>query len=1397
VRLATLIHANRDGGKASLEFTEMSANVDDRAELPERIGQRYRVVRELGRGGMASVYEVLEEATGKRLAVKQLHAHRTAEDEHLVRLFELEFHTLTQLAHPRVVAVYDYQKHNDGASYSMELLDGGDLREHQPLAWKLVCALLCDVCSALSLLHSRRLLHRDVTPRNIRLTRDGKAKLIDFGAMVPFGTHKHPVGTPAFTAPEAVYGQPLDGRADLFSIGATAYFALTGHHAYPSRSFAGIRNAWRTQPALPSSYVKDIPPALDQLVMSLLSLPVTRRPASAAAVIERLTAIADLRVEEQLLVQRSFLSTPMLVGRDAAMQQIRRQMIQASRGRGSALFLTGPHGVGRSRMVDACALEAKLASATLLRADANDASDGEWGGVRSLLDQLLIEQPAKAAELITPHARQLAQVWPRALELCGLAAEPAAETQVVRAAVHGALLKLMEAISHQGLLVLTADDLDRVDEPTRAFIALLVQRVSGRRVLVVTAAASEDVAAGFRGLGLMRHEGSTLVLQPLSLAESERLVISIFGEVPNVRLLVNRLYDVSNGSPATTMQLCQYLLDRDIVRFRDGSWLLPNALDRAALPSSLTDALRARLALLDGPTRELGQAMALSVQPSLTLDECQQLMAEQDPAATLRALDALIATDVVRPLGVHYALSQPAWVSLLRSELDPTRERVLQARLAAMLLQGPDSAFRAAGHLLACGRELEAIELVLSRLAEATKKLDDDPASLPEHLRQLPANWPQTLDLTLQAAVRLNLPRRKRLTVQLLLLGRLATSTTPRFDIARDVVDQLYSDTGLRDYAELAAVPAPDRLGQAYARAQARYDATPEHDRGLPPSEAIPALVRLYVVVIAMVGAPAELAFLRSLPSLEPFFPLSPAISLVQCNVEATCHMFAGRIEQAHAGYLQLLEALNTSNGAGMVQANQRYVKLAVTYALAVLEIMGGRASAAERVSILEADPLFEVNASRLRTNWALRQGDTETADRHARKTELLKIRNAPTQFFEGSEAWYEAVVFAELGDVARMRWTLERLDRMGEKFPTWTAAPLFARAQIQLLRGEAAGAAETFEAALARCAAGGSVAWVSIARGLLEALAEAGRVDEARRRGAALLREAHAADLSVGVIQLHLALAKVELAGLDCTAALAQLQAVEEIRESWPIGDTFAGKCHELRARVAIAMGDAPGFDRAARSCMQDFSRGGNAIMIDRYQRLLQDAERAGLRATSGSLRVRNDVDDAALPTERERKSPLRIELASCEGFEARTAHVVSLVAEEASAHHVLLYLVRDKQPALVAATEHCPVSPRMAALVSEFLADELEQSRAPAIDPDDVVTTTVDNSAWTGPTGVQFVPALLSHRVGSQLALTGVLVFDIDGHTQPSDELLSGLSEALTATRDVEPLLVEAASA
>src|SRR5262245_42953446 len=304
---------------------------------PQLIGDRYEVERVLGRGGMSVVYAVRDRHTARRCALKQLAPRNESHRAQLAAQFQREYAILGQLSHPSIITVYDYGIAGNSAYYTMELLEGSDLNELAPLPVPRACKLLREVASALALLHSRRLLHRDATANNVRLDADGGAKLIDFGAMIHMGTPEHVIGTPPYLPPEALHGLPLDGRVDLFALGALAYFLLTKRHAYPATSVAELRELWQQRPPAPSELAPDIPKGLDDLVLALLDTDVGVRPSNAAEVIERLTAVAGLPSDQRLAVAQSYLTTPALVGRESHIARARQYLDHAAHGHGSAL----------------------------------------------------------------------------------------------------------------------------------------------------------------------------------------------------------------------------------------------------------------------------------------------------------------------------------------------------------------------------------------------------------------------------------------------------------------------------------------------------------------------------------------------------------------------------------------------------------------------------------------------------------------------------------------------------------------------------------------------------------------------------------------------------------------------------------------------------------------------------------------------------------------------------------------------------------------------------------------------------------------------------------------------------------------------------------------------------
>jgi serine/threonine protein kinase len=261
----------------------------------------YRLGRKLGGGGMGEVFLAEHRLLKRPCAVKLIRAEKAADDT-FVKRFGREIQAATRLGHPAAVQVYDYGQAPDGTCYYvMEYLPGLTLeqlvRRHGPFPPGRVIHVLRQVCGALSEAHAQGLVHRDVKPGNLMLCRLGgrsdTAKLLDFGLVVePGGTDTRitqteaPLGTPAYMSPEQARGAARVGPAsDLYSLGAVAYFLLTGRPPFSGPSALGLLHAHATVPVVPPSvHNPAIAADLDAVIVRLLAKAPGDRYGSAAEV---------------------------------------------------------------------------------------------------------------------------------------------------------------------------------------------------------------------------------------------------------------------------------------------------------------------------------------------------------------------------------------------------------------------------------------------------------------------------------------------------------------------------------------------------------------------------------------------------------------------------------------------------------------------------------------------------------------------------------------------------------------------------------------------------------------------------------------------------------------------------------------------------------------------------------------------------------------------------------------------------------------------------------------------------------------------------------------------------------------------------------------------------------
>jgi hypothetical protein len=1313
---------------------------------------RFEDRRLLGHGGMATVHEVYDAVRGEVLACKRLSQKGDPKQQRrTAQLFEREFLVLAKLEHPRIVRVHEYGIADTGPWFTMELLDGGDLQELAPLPWRRACSIARDVCSALSLLHSRSLIHRDVSPRNVRCTQDGLAKLIDFGALASMRPSKLVVGTPPCCAPEIVHMQTLDARTDLYALGATLYFSLVGHHAYPARTLAELHHCWREPIVPPSQLVADVPEALDALVIELLRLPPDARPASATEVIHRLCAIDGAAFDENLLVAHAYLSSPILVGRDKQLGQARHELKRMLRGRGGALLASGAPGAGKSMFLQACVRQASLLGPTTIQASAEDAEPGDYGLLRVLAQELSRVLPAAA--LAAAHSKRdvLAHAVPELGEIEPAVAPRELDEGRLRPELQRGLREWLLALSQERPLVLLIDDLHLIDEPSAALLALLALEAKQHALYLIATIDAGAEQAPSEAHRLFKQAATVVTLDPLAESQTDTLLHSVFGGAPNVTVLSHRLHAVANGNPRDVTRLAQHLVDRGSVRYRAGAWTLPVNIDDEGLPASMNEDRRARLAAASGDARELASALALCVDRTFSWEECSLLIGRPLGISALAEVEELRRAGVARETQGRIQLADPVWRELLCNPLADAHARTLHARLADAFDLRPDDAFRAAQHRLASGD----VEGGLDRLvAHCNASLQQTVLSQHVYLRyvqSLPQEWFDVMERALALCTELRRPRLHSHAIRTRMSGILPYVGWTDHVQLHALLEQLQTDSGLFDWARSDPKLAPlERLQLAIGSAQARHANASEQERGLEPVAAIRQLGRVVISISGVASATLDLTLLRSLPSLAPLAALSPALGAADTLVQGVFARASGRLNAAHEIYVKLLARLSQPDRAGLDASYGAYMRLGVMNGVGMIEAGMGQAACLERATLLDEEPAYRVNAQQLRMLHHLFQGDLRAAERCKREVDKVRLESSERRWFEGSHLLWEVTAYALSDDLTHIQHTIADVARLATLAPGWIPVQQLARAEYERIRGDHAQALRELAPALEQTTAGGHQLWALIASCHVRTLSDAGRWSEAIAPAERYVALAEAADL--GHMREHLranlALVRAHLGRAEEARLL--LHDVLDQCAALGVSGLLVGLVHEVGARIAVAARDVTGYEQHARACRQYFCDRHNPALTAKYERLVQEAraESIGVAARSGESDVLWTPRSVALALER------------CSTSRERARLSLALLAQQAGGDSGFLFGSDDAGPVLLASLGAAEFPESLLHSVGSMLQHEPDEADTTATGVDALPSPTATPTQWHDGDGKLYRPVLLSHSEAGDLHVSGVAV-------------------------------------
>jgi len=254
----------------------------------QQLGQ-FKILRELGKGGMATVYLATQTSMGREVAVKVLPSHFTHDSGFMERFYR-EVDIIAALQHPHIVPVYDFGEHDGRPYLVMAYLSGGtlaDLIERGPMDFEDVSHMVTQIASALDYAHSKGVIHRDFKPSNVLLDEQGNVYLSDFGLAKVSEASVHLtgsgiIGTPSYMAPEqADPGEPTRS-IDVYALGVTVFQMLTGHLPYEASSALGVLMAHITKP-IPNLLTErpDLPPVAQDIInLSMAKESETRYPST-------------------------------------------------------------------------------------------------------------------------------------------------------------------------------------------------------------------------------------------------------------------------------------------------------------------------------------------------------------------------------------------------------------------------------------------------------------------------------------------------------------------------------------------------------------------------------------------------------------------------------------------------------------------------------------------------------------------------------------------------------------------------------------------------------------------------------------------------------------------------------------------------------------------------------------------------------------------------------------------------------------------------------------------------------------------------------------------------------------------------------------------------------------
>ncbi len=658
---------------------------------------RYRIDAEIGRGGMAIVYRAHDTLLKRDVAVKVMSQAPALGTEGRARLLH-EARSAAQLNHPNIVSIHDAGEADGSPFIVMELVEGQSLHDALPEALDDIIAIVRQICAALQYAHAHGIIHRDLKPENVLLASDGTAKLTDFGLarsvasrMTSEGTI---IGSVFYLAPELALGHEFDGRADLYALGVMLYELTTGRLPFSADDPVAVISQHLHAPVVPPRAKNPhISPALDALIVGLLSKSPSDRPASGTEVLHILQQPTILEKEgvpaEELSVLER-IERGRMVGRSQELQQARALWNRALGGEGQVLLISGEPGIGKTRLVRELVTQVELSGGQALIGVSYAEGGTPYAAFRQMIGKALHSAPGYGFSLPDSVLAGLLTLAPELRpRYPDLPEDPPLDPQAEQQRLFENLLIFYATLSEHVPLLVVVEDAQWADSGTLSLVRHLARHTRRQRVMIV--ATYRDVGLDEAQplyevlLDLNRERLATrLKLPRLRREETRELLAVLFAEEITPEFL-DGIYGDTEGNPFFIEEVCKALVESGKVYYEDGRWHRPESIAELGIPQSVRVAIQSRVRKLPTDCQEtLRLAAILGREFDFdTLAEASEL----DEDALIEALEgaerAQLIEEVSAEDGVSFVFEHKLIPNTLVESLRTLQRRRLHRRAAA------------------------------------------------------------------------------------------------------------------------------------------------------------------------------------------------------------------------------------------------------------------------------------------------------------------------------------------------------------------------------------------------------------------------------------------------------------------------------------------------------------------------------------------------------------------------------------------------------------------------------------------------------------------------------------------------------------------------------------------